>query len=683
VFRFRNRAHFVIPSGRVLSLRLLGAVGLRVRSTAILQGAQRVVAISTSAFTALVARVEQDAQAQPVAYRRRLRGLAALGYVYIVAVLLVLVAVAVGLFVYSVKADPDRLTWTGTFIRYVVRALIFAAGAAIFFAVRGLFARSPAPSGLPLRRKQVPTLFDALDDARSAANGPKIHRVLLTDDFNAAIVQQPLLGPLGWHRNHVLIGLPLLDALSPDEVQAVLAHEMGHLAGGHGRFASKMYAIRRTWSSLLEGLERHDAIACWLFIPFFAWYAPFFAAHSFVLARDQEREADRLAARLAGGRALADALLKLDIFGGYLAETFWPAVSRRADETPEPPAAIFDEIAATLRAGLPADEANGRLAAALAQDADVGDTHPSLTQRLTALEERPRIPPTTDVTAAEYLLGASLADLRAQVNQTWQADARAAWEARHHELQAQAARLNELEEQAARGPLSFHDQWERARLTRSVCGNQWAVVRYRQLVRARPSSADAELALGRTLLAEHDDAGLEAIEAAVRLDPILVDEAQREVEAYLTRWARTAELAEYRRRFGKVREKLESEDDHLSFQPNDVFSPHGASALELSPLRDRLERCPGVAAAYLVRWQWTAFPDATIYVVATVPDRSAARNDAALHAIFSHFRDAHDLPGNTRLQMLGPGTDALRRAIEQVHGSLIYQRDERQSRSAA
>jgi hypothetical protein len=28
-----------------------------------------------------------------------------------------------------------------------------------------------------------------------------VHRVLLTGDFNAAIVQVPRLGPLGWERN--------------------------------------------------------------------------------------------------------------------------------------------------------------------------------------------------------------------------------------------------------------------------------------------------------------------------------------------------------------------------------------------------------------------------------------------------------------------------------------------------
>jgi Zn-dependent protease with chaperone function len=56
---------------------------------------------------------------------------------------------------------------------------------------------------------------------------------------NASVVQIPRLGVFGWSRNYLTVGVPLLDAVTPEQFEAVLAHELGHLARAHGRF--------RTW----------------------------------------------------------------------------------------------------------------------------------------------------------------------------------------------------------------------------------------------------------------------------------------------------------------------------------------------------------------------------------------------------------------------------------------------------
>jgi len=79
---------------------------------------------------------------------------------------------------------------------------------------------------------------------------------LITDDFNAAVVQIPRLGLLGWYRNTLLIGLPLMKALTRQQLAAVLAHEFGHLAGGHGRLGNWVYRLRFGWARLAQGAAR-------------------------------------------------------------------------------------------------------------------------------------------------------------------------------------------------------------------------------------------------------------------------------------------------------------------------------------------------------------------------------------------------------------------------------------------
>src|SRR4029078_11357063 len=103
-----------------------------------------------------------------------------------------------------------------------------------------------------LSREQAPKLFAVLEEIRTALNCSPFHHVLLIGEHNAAVVQVPRLGVFGWHRNYLLIGLPLLQSLGPDEFKAVMAHEFAHSSRGHGSFGNWLYRMRRSWDQIFE-----------------------------------------------------------------------------------------------------------------------------------------------------------------------------------------------------------------------------------------------------------------------------------------------------------------------------------------------------------------------------------------------------------------------------------------------
>src|SRR5687768_18598784 len=74
-----------------------------------------------------------------------------------------------------------------------------------------------------------------------------------------------------------------------------------------------------------------------IFESFFNWYAPYFAAYSFVLARSREYEADRTSVQLCGKENAAGALIKVQLRDKSLSEEFWPAFFKRAGTEAEPP----------------------------------------------------------------------------------------------------------------------------------------------------------------------------------------------------------------------------------------------------------------------------------------------------------------------------------------------------------
>jgi Zn-dependent protease with chaperone function len=191
-------------------------------------------------FDALIRRLEASSHRSPRLYRVKVGLLGALGYVYIAGILAFLAGIIVLLGVLAIKAHGGALAVKG-----MVPAVVLA-----WAVIRALWVRIPDASGLAITPERAPGLFAAIERVRAALDGPKFRRVLLYGEFNAGVTQRPRWGIIGPNVNDLLVGLPLLQALSPGEFEAVLAHEMGHVSRQHGRFGHWVYRVRGTWSRL-------------------------------------------------------------------------------------------------------------------------------------------------------------------------------------------------------------------------------------------------------------------------------------------------------------------------------------------------------------------------------------------------------------------------------------------------
>src|SRR6185503_13477577 len=122
--------------------------------------------------------------------------------------------------------------------------------------MRSMWVSIPIPDGKELSEDNAQPLLALISELREALNGPSVHHVLLSDEFNAGIVQIPRFGMFGWLQNYLIVGLPLLQALSPQEFRAVLAHEFGHLSGRHGKFSGWIYRQRESWIQILTRVHQ-------------------------------------------------------------------------------------------------------------------------------------------------------------------------------------------------------------------------------------------------------------------------------------------------------------------------------------------------------------------------------------------------------------------------------------------
>jgi len=584
-------------------------------------------------FEALVQRMERLARASPGAYRYRMLALATAGYLYLLAVLAVLAALLAGTAV---------MAWR---VPLLGIKLFIIVGAVAVVVVRCLWVRLVPPEGERLTREQAPRLFALLERLRGQLRSPRIHRVLVSAELNAAIAQVPRLGIFGWHRNYLILGLPLLKCLTVEQLTAVLAHELGHVTGGHTRIGNRIYRLRRVWQNLGQALQKSRGLLARAIQAPLRWYVPYFTACSFPLARQNEYEADAVSMRLTSARAAGQALTATAVAAYFLAESYWPGIQMQARDSAQPAFAPFGGLDATPLRELPADASRRWLQRALNEPTTYADTHPSLSARLAAIGVAAELAFPAPGEAADALLGEHAARLAAAFDARWRSGVAAAWQQAHAQAQEKRVRLQALRAEAAAGAtLSTQADLERASLEEHLGEGAAASLALRRAIHARdPDSPAARFALGRQLLEEYDAAGVPLVESVLAAGPQAELAAARALRRYFWEQGAREPAERWHARVLKCEQReraAQAERDQL--RPGDSFLEHGLPAEPIAALTARLQQVVGLKSAYLVRRRLTLSSE-PCYVL------GFGAQPARAQAVLAELRDQVPFPGRTRL----------------------------------
>jgi Zn-dependent protease with chaperone function len=559
-------------------------------------------------FENLVGRLDVQARSDPPRYRRRVIFLALVGYAYLAFVL----ALLLGLTALALLSIA--------YLKILGVKLAIAIGAFLWFVMKALWVRIPAPEGITVGKRDAPKLIDMVERLTTALHAPAFHTIIIDNRLNASVVQVPRLGIFGWHRNYLTVGLPMMQVLTPQQLEAVIAHELGHLAGGHGRLSNWIYRLRFGWERLLQALTFQRSFATFLFKPFFTRYAPYFHAYSFPLARANEYEADAASARLTSTRSAAAALTTVEVMGAYLEKEFWPSLHKEVADLPRPnfrPASVLSE---RLAAGVPAEAEKEWLAGALQRKSTIDDTHPSLSDRLAAIGEAPLIEHPAPGMAADQLLGASREKIARQLDDQWTAGILPAWEKTHMQVQGDRKRFAELQavrhEGTALDAAQLHDL---ATLTESVAEDDVAALAlFREAQSTYPGDAAANFSLGLRLLKANDDSGIALVERAMQLDSAYTRAGTQVLRDYAWRKGDTETAKQWH---GKLTETVTAheaaEEERSIIRTSDKFERHGLDRAVI----DRLSRdlaAVGVRKAWIARKRTKHNSDTPLYVLGII-----------------------------------------------------------------
>lgn len=555
----------------------------------------------------LIKRLEASAKADRRAYERRVFGLTVLGYGYIVG-LIVLLLFFPALILVALLLAPERILAIG--LQLVKIWFIVIPGLAIYFGILGAAARSllaklEPPEGIEITASDAPELFEFLARASKELEAQIPDKVLINDQFNAAVVTVPKFGIFG-RRVYLLLGVPLMKALSPEQFEAVVAHEMGHISGKHGAYSKWAYQMRESWQRLIESQETSDRSIEFLFKRFANWFFPYFGAYSFILMREHEIEADASAAAMVGAKPLAESLLILEVKGTDINDGFWSELHKESLVSAEPPRSTFTKMLGSMAFH---DEAKIRdtITRAMAVPTDYNDPHPSLAERLRLMgyadgTSSVILPEPAAVSSADRFLHGPLDDIVKGFDARWDDMVAQDWKQRHQHFQGLQKRLAEINEKAAGDGITAEEWAEKIQIVTDVDGFKASIPIAREAVEQFPDDANLNYVYGALLLTESDEAGIDHLQKAVELDRNFAYGANDTIFGYLTSKGRFDEAKHYANIVETEGEEWEKANAERSgIWATDRFELHELDDEVVTEIKEKLADFKEITAAYLVK----------------------------------------------------------------------------------
>ena len=613
---------------------------------------------SAAAYGALVERLDHQSRIAPGRYKLKLALLACAGFAVLGGTALVALGMSAGLVAVLYAIAPVLL--------FKLAKILWIPVAFGWFLLRAMWIKFDPPEGYRLRASEAPELFAEIERLRRETKAPRLEAIIIDSDLNAAAASVPRASGLFGHKHYLLLGLPLMQLLSRDQLLAVIAHEFGHFGGGHSRFAGWIYRVRISWYRVLSALEHSGSSLTSVFTRFFRWYAPFFNAYSFSLSRANEYQADATAARVMGARTAGDALVRVHLGSERLEQDFWPRIRAANQTEPLPPMALYRDMGTYLRQ--PHADDQTRLVSALAARAGLDDTHPTLSQRLEALGISPAPVAEPSTSAAQALLGPLATELEQRFSEEWHQNVKEAWEDNCRTHQRNTARLAQLEALPALDP---RQTCEYAALAEDLRPDLDHLELYRRAVEADPTDAFVHFRLGTLLLDKRDPEGEQYVRTAMALDTGAVEPGAAVLAGYYHAigdeqgmQSAGAEVdALYAARSRSIRERGR-------VTRADIYQPHDLTADELATFERQVRALDTVKKAWVVRKHVSNDPNEPRHYVVLVAWRGFI---FAEQGNLQRVVDAIELPGSL-LVMTAPNQRGIARKVRKTAGQPTFVR---------
>lgn len=340
----------------------------------------------------------------------------------------------------SVKSNQD---WAPIGVISLI-AILF-----IYSSVRTVQLKFSHVKGLKLTKEMTPDLYEVISEVRSHFKRPKIKNVVITEKFECRIESVPRLGIPIASFNTLVIGLPLLQTMSPEDFK----YELSRCIGQHSKLipssALFVYKSHNLWAMYNESLGKYKKFGTSPLRLFFKTYSRVFEIIAAPAIRMEELEADLFALEYINERDVFEALKSEAISRTLLDTHYWPNVRKMVMKNPNIAIKPFSNLENAVRSETLQKNRKKWLSDAYLSKQSPGDLMPSFRQRMEYIgQAKMRTIPVLGMNSAEKYLGDTRKNIIPIIDKLWRSTTLTHWVREYKEQRRDIGKINDLTRKA-------------------------------------------------------------------------------------------------------------------------------------------------------------------------------------------------------------------------------------------
>ena len=357
--------------------------------------------------------------------------LALFGYIYVLMFpLLILTGIMA---VYESIEFREAVDWQ-TVIAWTAIIIV-----AILVCYRSLQIKPALPVGLTVTNDKAPELFSLVQQLRSHYKRPTIHRIIITGNYELDIIRTPRFALPVWLSNTLVIGLPVMQSLSPRQFECRLAGRIGQHSGQHNLLTNWLYQLRQIWPQYKLVYNRQKGFGTEPMKWFFAIYSPLYKTASTQVARQEELNADTYAMQHYNDEEVREMITADSLCRWYLRNQYWTSVCKAASTDTKTLPTPHIKMAAAVYTSMSGEKLQSLMTKAIRHTPSSRDTVPSLQSRIENIgHDKARLGRPATKTAAAHYLGGSMNGVISIIDKLWQKTYLQKRKQQHRQKQKQA-----------------------------------------------------------------------------------------------------------------------------------------------------------------------------------------------------------------------------------------------------
>ncbi|WP_455222068.1 hypothetical protein [Kaarinaea lacus] len=274
--------------------------------------------------------------------------------------------------------------------------------------------------GITLDATMANKLHLLLDKYADETTIPRIDRVVVTEQLSIDLVKTPTMAIPFWCSNTLVIGLPLMQCLSPEYFECAVIRKLLQYTKRRHFLIKWLHQLRNVWLLYMNVLSRNVTLGTLPLAIFFKFYAPLYRDLNTPVAHRNELDADLDTLQFVNDEDLLQTIEAVIVAKIYLDQQYWPKIRKSLKENQDVDIQPYSNLEEILKQGLTTKNTKRWLDSVFESESHRLKAIPSLRARMHNIgRARIRIPERIHQTAAQVYLEHDYTKVVDGVNQLW------------------------------------------------------------------------------------------------------------------------------------------------------------------------------------------------------------------------------------------------------------------------